>query len=174
MNSIYINHSNQSFTSLNREIRFADDIARVVNKNYPRISSTRIEGLDHSEKFAQLIENSDSKMDYIRLITNINLKQTKNPIEKIKIILNSIKTYKFGNCGESAELSLIAAKVNGIKDCSIRVVEHPDGYSYDHAVVYVVNGKKPYIIDSWLGFADYVPNTIKRFQKEFRKTFGLN
>lgn len=35
-------------------------------------------------------------------------------------------------------------------------------------MVYVQNGTKPYIIDSWLGFADYVPNTIKRFQKEFR------
>lgn len=171
MNSIYTNHRNPNFTSLNKEIRFADDIARAVNRNYPRISSTRMECLEHSEEFAQLIENLDSKNDYIRILTNIKLKQTRNPIEKIKILLNSIKNYRFGNCGESAELSLIAAKLNGIKDCSIRAVEHPDGYGYDHAVVYVENGKKPYIIDSWLGFADYVPNTIKRFQKEFRKNF---
>ena len=61
MNSIYTNHRNQNFTSLNKEIRFADDIARAVNRNYPRISSTRMECLEHSEEFAQLIENLDSK-----------------------------------------------------------------------------------------------------------------
>lgn len=171
MNTILTNPYNPNFNSINREIRFADDIARQINKNYPRISSTRMDCLEHSEEFAQLIENLESKKEYIRLLTNIKIKQVTKPIDKIKIFLNSIKNFKIGNCGESAELSLIAAKLNGIKDCSIRAVKHPDGYSYDHSVVYVQNGTKPYIIDSWLGFADYVPNTIKRFQKEFRNSF---
>ena len=33
--------------------------------------------------------------------------------------------------------------------------------------------KKPYVIDAWFGFADYIPNAIKRYQKEYQKYFDL-
>ena len=42
----------------------------------------------------------------------------------------------------------------------------------DHAVV-LVEDKKPYILDAWLGFADYIPNAIKKFQKDFRNCFDF-
>ena len=37
----------------------------------------------------------------------------------------------------------------------------------------MIDDKKPYIIDSWLGFADYVPNAIQRYQKEFENFFDF-
>ena len=76
------------------------------------------------------------------------------------------------NCGESAELAFMFAKINDIKNCAIAGLYHPMGKDYDHAVL-LVKDKKPYIIDAWLGFADYVPNAIKRYQSEFKNCFDL-
>ena len=62
--------------------------------------------------------------------------------------------------------------MNGIDNCKMAFVVSPEDYDYDHAVV-LVEDKKPYIIDAWLGFADYVPNAIKKFQKDFRNCFDF-
>ena len=41
----------------------------------------------------------------------------------------------------------------------------------DHVVLYVENGKKSYIIDPWLGFADYLQNAIRRYKVYFGYLF---
>ena len=41
-------------------------------------------------------------------------------------------------------------------------------------VLWVKNGKKPYVIDPWLGFADYVPRAIQRYKNEFGYHFDFN
>ena len=93
-------------------------------------------------------------------------------IEKIKAFLKPVKQYKIGNCGESAQLAAITAKINGIKDCHIAHLIKSDGEDLDHAVLFV-NDKKPYIIDSWLGIADYVPNILDRYKNEYYYDFYI-
>jgi len=95
-----------------------------------------------------------------------------NFIKNIKNVVEPIKRFKIGNCGESADLAAIAARVNGIKNISIASIRTPTGVPFDHAVL-LVNDKKPYIIDGWLGFADYIPNAINRYKKEFRNHFDF-
>ena len=71
-----------------------------------------------------------------------------------------------------AILSFIAAKVNGLVNCKLSYLTYPRGYDYDHSVL-LIDDEKTYIIDSWLSFAGYVPNAIKRYQKEFNNFFDF-
>ena len=94
------------------------------------------------------------------------------PDVKIKALIKPVERYRLGNCGESAQLAAITAKINGIKDCHITHLYSANGEDIDHAVLYV-NDKKPYIIDAWLGFADYVPNILNRYKNEYNDNFYI-
>ena len=161
-----------TFNARNSTIRFADDIVRKVNREYPRISATKIESFDSAKFFPYTMNNLWESIYDLRNKVIKDFFSASNFGKRISGILAPIKKYKLGNCKESAQLSLIGAKVNGIKNCKICYLESPSGYNYDHAVV-LVKGKKPYIIDAWLGFADYVPKAIERYQKEFRNCFDF-
>lgn len=167
------NSKNISFSSRNKVIRFADDIARIPNRWVPHISSTKYEGLKHSNNFKDAIISIESDIVDLRNKQEYKLTFIKwFFVKKIKNIVEPIKNFKIGNCGESTELAAIVARVNGIKNISISSLRTPSGEPFDHAVL-LVNDKKPYIIDGWLGFADYIPNAIKRYQKEFRNYFDF-
>lgn len=173
---VYTNN-NLNFTSRNATIRFADDIARRVNHLYPRVSSTKYEGLKSSRQFVHNIVMLFSRITHMRRdVIYSNTRLISDIVDRWRSFANIIKFYRLGNCQESAMLGEIAAKVNGIKNCRLMEVR-PKGAqvpaeTFDHAVLYV-DGEKPYIIDPWLGFADYVPETIKRFQKEYRHHFDF-
>ena len=164
--------NNINFTSRNSEIRFADNLVRKINQEFPRVSVTKIECFKNSKEFDFLIENLWDLTSLMRSVLGRKFIKTENPVEKIKLILDTIKNKKLGNCKESAQLSLIVAKMNGIKNCKVAYLLSPENYDYDHAIVFV-EGKNPYIIDAWLGFADYVPNAIKKYQKDFRDYFDF-
>ena len=88
-----------------------------------------------------------------------------------------IKRKKLGNCHESAILAEIAAKANGIRNCytaQLKPLTNNSSDSLDHAVLYVDSPKHPYIIDPWLGFADFVPNAFERYRKEFSAHFDFD
>lgn len=166
------------FSARNPTIRFADDIARRVNQCYPRISLTLIEDLPNAHKFPALSEKLSNKINAMRNKMNFMFKFNAPISEQLKAITGPIKTFKLGNCGESADLTEIAARVNGIKDCghaSLFIEVKGHDIDLDHAVLLVEDHKahKPYIIDSWLGFADYIPNAIQRYKNEFRHHFDI-
>ena len=168
-----INNSyNQTFTSRNATIRFADNLVRKVNKEFPRISTTKLESFNNTYEFEYLMENLWEKTVLMRNNISRKFVKTEDPVKKLKLLLDTIKIKKLGNCKESAQLSFILAKMNGIDNCKMAYVVSPGDYDYDHAVV-LVEDKKPYIIDAWLVFADYIPNAIKKFQKEFRNCFDF-
>lgn len=167
------NKSHISFTSRNKTIRLADDIARIPNRWIPRVSSSKYEGLKSSQKNEKLIFAMEADIADMRFLQKLKASIIgQNFIKNIKNAVEPIKRFKIGNCGESADLAAIVARVNGIKNVSIASIRTPTGERFDHAVL-LVKGKKPYIIDGWLGFADYVPNAIKRYQKEFRNHFDF-
>ena len=171
---MYINPINrQNFTARNPKIRFADDLARQVNQEYPRISATKMEALEHAKDFPETINNLKLAVRIMRKKKREEISFFASTSELVNRLLNTIKTHKTGNCGESAELALISAKLNGLENSSKAYIEATNGNDFDHAVV-LINDKKPYIIDAWLGFADYVPNAIKRYQGEFRKYFDFD
>ena len=165
-------NQNLGFCSRNKKIRFADDIARNVNKQYPRISHSLVCSMNNSKKFPHLLSKLDYDIASLRSIKRDVFELSSNFPIQVKSLTAPIKMFKVGNCGESAELSMLAALANGIKNCKKCSLKTPNVETYDHGVV-LVNDKKPYIIDAWLGFADYVPNAIKRYQGEFRHHFDF-
>jgi len=166
------NHPN--FCSRNKIIQEADRIVRHVNNCYPRISTSLIEDFPSikKERFFNLLNRLYQKLHSLREKSYINLQNVYyfNKTDILKNYPNIIKRLKCGNCRESAELTLLFAKMNGIENAQIRHLQTRRGKDLDHAVVYV-SGKKPYIMDAWLGFADFVPNTIERYKKEISKHF---
>ena len=162
-----------TFNARNSTIRFADDIVRKVNKEYPRVSVTKLESLNNSKKFSLLLNELWEATANMRGLIRGSYTNSMTFANEIRAFLLPIKFTRLGNCKESAQLAFIAAKANGIKNCKMAYLESPDGFDYDHAVV-LVKGKKPYVIDAWLGFADYIPKAIERYQKEFRNCFDFD
>ena len=168
------NHKHTNFSSKKRGIREADDIVRLLNKKYPRTSKTNIEDFHNVSKRPFVVDNLDFKTFQLRSAVSTKRLYAKNKQDMIKALPDSVSKYRIGSCFESAELCSIAAKVNGIKDYKIGKVYSNETGSLDHAVLIVEDKKNPYILDAWLGFADYVPNAIKRFQKEFSNHFNFS
>lgn len=171
------NQYNSSFTARNPEIRFADDIVRKVNQEFPRLSNTKIQDFKNIDKCRNLLDNIQFNIAEMRWAKSEAFENAKTFAEKLLALTTPIKKFKVGNCGESAQLAEIAARVNGIKDCFCVDVLGNGKFgerSLDHAVLLVENNGKPYIIDTWLGFADYLPEAVKRYQKEYRKHFDFN
>lgn len=154
-----------NFYSRNSIIRKADNIARYTNELYPRVSGTKVYSLSHYSYLYRL-RNHHKKINAIRDLSEKIYNCKKSNFHKCVSIIEGIKKYKVGNCGESAFLARIIAECNGIKNTKIAYLEYIIK-DQDHYVVYV-NDKKPYIIDSWLGFADYVPKALKKYCGEYR------
>ena len=178
-----INKTNLNFASRNRTVRYADDIARKVNVAFPRVSPSAAGHFNNAHNFLSLGVKLGRKMDNITRIAWNNCITKEGYFQKIIGILEPIKRFKMGNCGEASQVAAVAAKINGIQDCRLAslyskpklgsgfIVELP--VDLDHAVLYVENNGKPYVIDSWLGFADFVPNALERYVKEYAKRLNL-
>lgn len=173
--------NNLNFQARNPVIKKADDIARYVNKLYPRISGTKIYSLDsyayHKDSLyykckGYVFNKYHNKIDNVRYVLRKLYKCKKSNFYKCTSYAEVIKKEKAGNCGESSFLARMVAACNGIKNTKI-VYLACEGEDLDHYMVYV-NDKKPYIIDSWLGFADYVPNALAKFRSEYSKFIGID
>lgn len=163
---------NINFQSRNKTIKKADKIARLVNREFPRISNSAIADMANIEKFSRLQHCLNLKMRNMRLDKLLFFISGKSFEDKLHAIIDPIKEQKLGNCSESANLATLAAKVNGITNCKQVHLVSKSGENWDHSVVYVED-KNPYIIDAWLGFADYLPKAIERYQKDYRNHFDF-
>lgn len=157
------------FKSNRYDVRYADNLARHVNNLFPRASVTKVycyNNYDNS-RFSIYCSHTGKNLNKLRNITDSICKSKKSNFNKCSRFIAAMKKYFVGNCGESAFLAKIAAEINGIKNAKIASL-YGYGERLDHSIVYV-DGKKPYIIDCWLGFADYVQNAKERYVTEFRQ-----
>lgn len=164
------NFSNTSFQSRNKTIRFAENIIRIAENNYPMISSTYIHSYKCVPYFSKAEINLDYKVAEVRNIIYRRFTFAKNLEEKILSFLDPLKTHKTGNCGEFSELACIIAKMNGLDNCYLALLETDCGIDVDHEVLYV-DDRKPYIIDYWLKFADFADNAITKYKNEYKIHF---
>ncbi len=166
------NDTNTNFTSRNITIRQAEDIARRVNNAFPMQSSSkfRIMKKEPEDCFTHLaFRNLNKQISLMRDYLIEKGKNTPDFVKKFQIYTSSIRKNRVGNCAESATLTAVAAKANGIKGSYVATLASGNKH-IDHDVV-LINAERPYIIDTWLGFADYEQNAIKRWQGEYRKFF---
>lgn len=163
---------NINFTSRNATIRRAEDIARRVNNAFPMQSNTKFKVMgDGWAKNLFAYEKLSEKIFLMREYIDKKTSEAPSLIDKFKIFASSVKKNKVGNCGEASRLTLLAAKLNGIRGVyEARLVS--DKKALDHEVIFV-NAEKPYIIDPWLGFSDYEQNTISRWKNEYKNYFNF-
>lgn len=165
--------NNINFKSRNTKIRYADNLVRHLNNEFPRISLSKLQGLKYYKQYKKVGKNIDKKLHEMRIDKYFNFLISDKFEDKIETIIEPIKNLKLGNCSESANLAMLALRANGIKNCRQVSLTSNTGEDYDHSVV-IVKDKKPYIVDAWLGFADYLPNAFKRYQKEYRMYFDFD
>ena len=164
-----------NFTSRNKTIRFADDIVRKVNNEFPRLSASNVEDWNSSIFNEKPAKNLWKKLATVRNLVRLGFFNSYGFQKIVKSIVEPIKKIKVGNCGEATDLMFLAARANGLKNAYRATLTTPELEDYDHVVVLVdENGKNPYVLDAWLGFADYLPKAIERYQKDFRRHFDFN
>ena len=168
-----IRNSNLNFTSRNPAIRYADDIARRVNCAFPRISKSKFENFKNYDSRSYLNFRLREKTNQMRRLKDSCFRSATHPIQKLLAFITPIQEKRLGNCAESSQLSAIAAKMNGIDNFTIARLRTTDGKSLDHQVL-LVQDNPPYIIDSWLGFADYIPQTLEKYKGIYRRNFNIN
>lgn len=168
-----INNSNLNFTSRNATIRKADEIARRVNCVFSRVSKSRIENFSNYDARGFLNFKLREKTNQMRRLKDYSYRNATHSIQKLLAFMKPVEEKRLGNCAESSQLTAIAAKINGIDNCTIARLRTNDGKSLDHQVL-LVQDNPPYIIDSWLGFADYIPQTLDKYRGIYRKNFCIN
>ena len=172
--SMRVSHENITFQSRNKTIRFADDIARRVNTCFPRISYTKVSYFKQVNKRQNALNKLIGSTNEMRFHQHIRFDLEDSMQEKILSTIKLFKSYKRGNCGESTRLAAIVAKINGINNCHAISLVNTKGECLDHSVLYVKDKKNDYIIDAWLGFADYVPNCLNKYKTLYNEIFSVN
>ncbi len=165
---------NTNFTSRNATICFADRMAREVNVKFPSLSLSMTNRYNNRYK-VQKFHQGESKVCNRVCKAHKNLAKIvpskKKNYTKLNEFLKIIEKYKMADCFERSIIALMMAKCSGIKNCSIKGLYSKEDGWLDHAVVYVADKKNPYVIDPWLGFADYVPKTFEKYNGEYRNYF---
>ena len=169
-----INQENRyNFTSRNAIIRKADDIARRINTTIPRISESHIYTYKNIDKFQYLKFRLREKTRQFRNLKSSRFEYGNTTLDKLRAFIDVVKEKRMGNCAESAQIAAIVAKLNGIDDAQIAVLRTKGGRKLDHAVLYVQNNNQPYIIDPWLGKADYAANMLETYSSQYKNAFDM-
>lgn len=161
-----------TFTSRNHVIRRADDIARLVAREYPMLSATKYAGspncMQHADSIRNLMKKITTARNYIcRIKANYELL----PEEKIRQYMDSVEKYGIGNCAEMTDTATIIAYMHNLKDTCKVMLQTNVCRDLDHVALCVKDAKNPYIIDAWLGFADYIPNALEKYKTIYKNYF---
>ena len=154
---------NINFTSRSIEIRNADNFARWVKESFPLISSTKYARMGNNVHFQNACNKCVDEINLTRYFMN----SAESYESWYQRCLEPILARKFGNCYEHSLLAIASALVNNIKNCKISHLTSLSDSIIDHWFL-LVNGEKPYIIDTFFGFADYVPEALKRYKNELQ------
>jgi len=161
-----------NFSAKKPQIRFADDLARKVSELFPACSLSRTNYWRNRAKVQKFFKGeSKSFKIYQEAITTYSeiIYSNKKNYTKFNLLMDAIEKYKLANCFERSLLALVMAKCAGLKNCSIKSLRGEYNSWLDHAILYVADKKNPYIIDPWLGFADYLPKAFERYNCEYRQ-----
>ena len=166
--------NNIYFGSRRPVIRKADDMVRRINQMFPMASSTKYLNkknyYDHFPYRNRRDNITYIKLDSLRKNCEFNLVLERygsksSVFKKCSDLIDQIKNLKVGNCGECSFLAKVFAECNGLKNI-YRADLYCGDEDIDHSVLFI-DDKKPYIIDPWLGFADYVPKAFERYVGEY-------
>ena len=198
INSRY-NYKNTTFTSRSKMLKDADDICRRVVTEFPATySCSKLLKFDTLTKYSE----GGRLQGYCDSLIKLSRKNYSAPSEvdyQLWREFANIKKYKVANCGELADATQIALKLNGYEDAKLldlyaynkdtktmRNLDHsvvglnfklPDDYKYNiYNIAYNISPdfriypqNNSIIVDSWLGKAEYA----KAITSEYNTNKGL-
>lgn len=190
---IYTNQNNSTtFTSRNKTIRDLDKICRLIEKEFPAISSTKVsefETVKKDIKFQKYTQYLYRNIQNLIRDPAWKLYNEKSPeLFYIKLI-EGIKDFSLANCGDFSKICKLICNINGInsKKGEMTLIDSK-GYlkgNIDHAIQIIsLDGEFPFferlgklhktiIMDPWLGFVDYAPNFEIKLKSEYNKYFQI-
>lgn len=199
-NTNYNNAYSPNFGAKNASIRKADKISRLVNKEFPTISSSKLVNYKSINKTKQ----SKNTLEYIGdMISNLRDYYLSNNLEETQIkLLMGLKKIKIGNCFEKTHATNIALKMNGYKDVKtvslyalntktgkIRDLDHivsainmdlPKNYKYWDGREkiskenFIKPNKKTILVDTWAGIVDNITSMQAHYKSDIRLDRKLN
>ena len=161
-----------NFGSRDKKIRFADDIARYSARTFPCVSVTKLAPYCRSKAQEKSLNELSAQIDNVRATYFAKYPNAKTFGEQVDSIVGTIQSLKVGNCGESSLITSFVARLNGLKNVYVAELRKGLFSPLDHCVIFVKD-KKPYVIDSWLGFADYFDRAIQRYKNEFADLLNI-
>lgn len=185
-------YPNNSLISHKNILKETEKICRIINSEFPAISSTKISEFHCAENNLTFQTFANNVYKRIReLIRDPIWKGYKEGDEQIFYLnlVNGIKHHKIANCADYSKLCNLICGINGIQSQKAEMLlvksDGRMGEMIDHAIhVISSNGKdikmnklsklnNVLIIDPWLGFADYAPQAEARFKSDFHKFFKI-
>lgn len=171
----------------------AEKVCRILTSEFPAISSTKIyeftatktdrKYFDFTREITKRIEN------LVRTPAWKNLyKPGHNELDFYQTLVEAIKKYRIGNCGDMSKLYKLIAQINGIPSRKAEMFTSINGVMgspIDHAIQIIpINGQKIefgplskmkdlLIADPWLGFVDFAPKYEQKILADYHKFFGL-
>lgn len=167
-------------------IRDADKVCRIIAKEFPAVSSTKIETFESTATQPKYIQYCKIKQKQNMAIRDDawRLFKPSEPLDFYKRFVENMKKYKNINCADYTKLAELILAANNIKAVKAKIMtQHLK--NLDHAVLVVhppgqnfiayknKDLQKMIIIDPWLGFADYGNNAVIRYNSEFAGQLGL-
>ena len=175
-----------NFCSRNREIKMADGICRRVMREFPVYSNTKIERNNISQHSSIHYKLSSYAGNMVSEMRGYLSQQASKTIAKIKQV-GLIKQIKVANCGEMADITYTACKMDKKKNVELLTLgaynrKAKTVRTFDHTVVGLnfseksrvdngdgvlkiySNDRKGIIIDSWLGMTDYASNLSSKYK----------
>lgn len=180
------------FTSRNKTIRDLDKICRLIDKEFPAISSTKVSEFESAKKDIKFQKYTHYLYKNIQNLVRDpawKLYNEKSPeLFYIKLV-EGIKDFRLANCGDFSKICKLICNINGIKSKKAEMtLIDSNGYlkgNIDHAIQIIsLDGEVPFferlgklhktiIMDPWLGFVDYAPNFEIKLKSEYNKFFQV-
>lgn len=186
-----VNFNSPNFTSRNPSVRQADRICRMVNSQFPAISTSKLsKKIGNSPKYKKfysyifdLSHKINSKVrDKVALVKN-------DIIARYKKIAELVQKERLANCDEYTRLASLICSANNIKSQPL-IVKYLSNKNLDvkpcnHVALALIpedelivdermsNLKDVIIIDPWLGIADYAPNVALKYKNIFPEYLNL-
>ena len=169
----------------------AEKACRIINSEFPAISSTKISEFDNTRnnpKFKLFTQEIQKRItDKVREPMD-PYRGEGHEVELFKILVEKVKEFRVANCGDFSKLCKLICNINNIPTRKAELLVSKEGRfrgKIDHAIqILPLNGQKTgfeplsklkdvLIIDPWLGFAEFAPKAEEMFQKEYSRFFGL-
>lgn len=180
-----LNKNRQSFTSRNPILRELSDISLLYQRELPSCSSTKLSRHVLLGGTFKLHGYLVDLIEQIRDFVNYDGLKEKGVVR----LMDCMKRFKAGNCGEIADASYVACKLNGIENVKIMSlgkynIKTKEVTPIRHAVLGInfseksevatngfnypvhMNDKKGIIMDNWLKMVDYENNLTYQYKND--------